>query len=210
MMRTVLGLLSMMLLLGVVSPDTATADNMFDIGAGLAVPIGDLNDPWNFSYSANATYLFELTPFVAAGASAGYHRMALDDEALLEVVDAPPQVSVDGGAFAVTTLCAELRLKSGAMDRALVYGCLGAGFNFLSVGDITLTDGVDREVVKFDGETRLGGYAGVGFAAPISPRMKIGAEARMNVFSTDADVGMGSLDESRQFWTIRSVLVLGL
>jgi hypothetical protein len=208
-MKTSLRFLSLALLLIVVTCGVSSAGSTFDVGAGIAVPVGQLNDLWNFSYSANAAYLLELSPFLAAGASAGYHRMSMDQDAMLAVLAAPLGASASGGALTITTLCAELRVKSGAMDRALVYGCVGGGFNFLSLGDITL-DGDEPLIRKSDGETRLGGYAGIGFGAPITPRFKLGAEARFNVYSMESNPELDNLDNTGQFWTVRALVVLGL
>lgn len=198
------------LLVAVLSGGAAAAGITVDAGGGLALPVSDLSDYWNLGFSANATALFELTPFTAAGVSASYSQMALDEDGYLDAFGNPSGMTVDGGGLSVLTACAEFRAKTGAMDRALVYACAGTGFHFIMQDDLKRT-GVVPATTEFDTETRLGGYLGAGFGAPVSPTLKLGAEVRYNIFSVETEEGVfPDVGDTRSFVTIRALVIFGL
>jgi opacity protein-like surface antigen len=191
----------------------AAAAITVDAGGGLALPVSDLSDYWNLGFSTNATALFELTPFAAAGVSASYSQMPLDKDAYLQALRVlyPSITSVGGGGLSVLTACAEFRAKTGAMDRALVYACAGTGFHFIFQEDVSMVASGQVPAGKFDTETRLGGYLGAGFGAPVSPTLKLGAEVRYNVFSVETEEGVfPDVGDTRSFLTIRAVVIFGL
>lgn len=202
------------LLVAVLSGGAAAAGITVDAGGGLALPVSDLSDYWNLGFSANATALFELTPFTAAGVSASYSQMALDEDGYLGAIRVlyPGITSVGGGGLSVLTACAEFRAKTGAMDRALAYACAGAGFHFIMQDDLTVRGtGTLPPPTKFDTETRLGGYLGAGFGAPVSPTLKLGAEVRYNIFSVETEEGVfPDVGDTRSFVTIRALVIFGL
>jgi len=190
----------------------AAADSTFDIGAGVATPLGDVNRYWGQGISVNASYLYETTPFIAFGLSGGYHKMALDRGAYRRNVGLASDADVSGGDLSVITACGEFRLKTGAMDKAAFYGCLGLGVFIVGISDLTAPSAVTgiETTVSFDSATRIGGYAGAGFGLPVSPRLKIGADARYNLYSVRQNSDLRGVGQTRQFVTVRAMAILGL
>lgn len=210
-MRNAFWTLCLALALASAATQGASAGNVFDAGVELVVPVGALNDYWDLGMGASGSYLFELSPFTAAGVSFGYHRCPLDKGAFTDGLDGGSDAAVDGGALSVMTLCGEFRLKSGAMDRAVVFGFAGVGFDFVKTGDLTIAEvGEEDRTIVSDTQVRLGGYFGGGFGAPLNNKVKLGLDARAYVFTVEDEPQIGELDSSLTFLSLRALVMIGL
>ena len=178
----------------------------FDLGGGVAIPTGDLNDYWGMGPALSGTILFPATPFVSVGVNLGFSKMGFDHDTFVKDIG-EPDLDLSGGDLSVFNVCGELRVHAGAMQKAYVFG--GAGLGLYNIGISDLTDGVDN--LSFDSENKVGGYIHAGFAMPITPIMKIGVRGQFNFYKIDKNEEMEDyFSETQNFFSLMGVLIIGL
>ncbi|MBN2184528.1 MAG: hypothetical protein JW746_04295 [Candidatus Krumholzibacteriota bacterium] len=205
MIRKIAAVLMVCLLAGsVFSPLQAMVH--FDLGGGVAMPTGDLNDYWGMGPVFSGTILFPATPFVSIGANFGFSKMAFDHDTFADAIG-EPDLDLSGGDLSVLNVCAELRVHAGAMEMAYIFG--GAGLGLYNIGLSDLTDG--NETLEFDRENKVGGYIHAGFAMPITPMIKLGLKGQFNFYKVDKNEDLDEyFAETQNFFSLMGILIIGL
>jgi hypothetical protein len=209
-MQKVIGLLFVLLLaLG----GRCVAGKLFELSAGIASPVGNLQDNWNTAFGANGALLVEMTPFLWGGVSASYSTLGFDEESLSFAEPQSGGFVVSGGDASIVSLCAELRAQTGAMEKAVFFGGLGTGLYMVSFSDITMGDPGDLHVIKFDTKNRWGGFANAGFGIPISPAVRLGVRAQYNVYWVNEGGGESDIvktNETSSYLTVQALAMFSL
>jgi hypothetical protein len=186
----------------------ATADTQFELSFGMDSPTGSLNEFWRVGFGINAGAFMEITPFTSAGLCIGYTRMSLDQDHLLESISAPADFSVEGN-FSVISICGELRMSAGGMDKAIFFGGIGGGLFMANMPEIL--DQYEQAVtMSFDWENKFGGYANAGFAYPVSDLINIGLKVKYSIFSVGEDTGWANLDSFRGYLSFQALAMVNL
>lgn len=177
-------LFSLVLLAAMLGAGAASAGGTFLLGGGLAFPTGDLNDVvttdgWEKGLAFDGTALFEMNPTLSVGLNLGYRQLTLKEDNFLG------WDSYDGGDLGFLNACGEIRMHTGAMDKARLWVNLGLGAYGISRSDLTVSDGVDSQTFVFESETRVGGYAGLGTAMPVGTTMGLGLEGKYHLILED-------------------------
>lgn len=205
--KAVWGVATVMMLGGPVG-----AASTFELGAGFASPMGNLQDYWNTGLGLNGAFMIEIMPFVSAGVSASYSTLGFDSDAIMPA-DAPEDFSASGGDVSIISLCAEVRGQTGAMDKAVFFGGAGLGLYMVGISDITAGVPGDMETVTFDTKNRFGGFANAGFAIPISAMIRLGARAQYNIYwihegGGEAGIVGGGDDETSSFLSVQALMMI--
>ncbi|UCF04161.1 MAG: hypothetical protein JSV33_09420 [bacterium] len=186
----------------------ALAETQFELSFGMDSPTGSLNEFWRVGFGINAGAFLEITPFTSAGLCIGYSRMSLDEEHLLEYISAPSDFTVEGN-FSVISICGELRMSAGAMDKAIFFGGIGVGLFMADMPQIV--DQFNYAVTTaFDWENKIGGYVNAGFAYPVSDMINIGLKAKYSIFSVGDDIGWANLETFRGWLTFQALAMISL
>ncbi|MFA4946922.1 MAG: hypothetical protein WC674_00215 [Candidatus Krumholzibacteriia bacterium] len=172
LVRMVWGCAAVMILGGHVA-----AEKRFELGAGIASPVGNFQDSWNTGLGLNGAFLMEITPFVSGGFSASYSALGFDIDALKATAKNPATYTAFGGDASIISLCGELRAQTGVMDKAVFYGGAGMGLYVVSISDITSGDPGALKTETFKTKNRFGGFANAGFAIPVASMIRLGARA---------------------------------
>jgi len=180
-----------------------------ELSGGLASPTGDLNKFWNGGPGLAGAVMMEITPFSRGGLSIGYNRMGLDEKKMLGSIGSPQGMSISGGDLSILSICGELRLQAGAMDRAVIFGGAGGGLFIVSLSDLTMSDGNSSIITKYDTENRFGWYINAGVGIPLSPAIKIGAKAQYNFYSVKGE-GFPDISDTRDFLLLQTLLIIGI
>ena len=206
--NTVMMLIAVGALLGV---PMAQAGNTINFGVGIASPIGDLNEYWTDGISVGGTYVMEVSPSLGLGFDASYNKLSLDDtKTITKLGLSTATTTIAGGAATIFNAAAELRLKAGSMDTAMFWGSLGGGFMVLGMEDLIITEGSTSVALIAESATKLGGYLGAGAAMPLNPTLRVGLEARYMMYTVGDSEGFTEIEDSRNFLTLRAVVVLGM
>jgi hypothetical protein len=213
MRKTLVGILwgfAVVMILG----GKVAAGSRFELGAGIASPVGNLQDNWNTGLGLNGAFLMEITPFVSGGFSASYSTMGFDVDAFKAEAADPEHFIASGGDISIMSFCGELRGQTGAMDKALFYGGAGIGLYLVSIADITAGYTDDMETVTFDRKSRFGGFVNAGFAIPVSPIIGLGARAQYNIYWTHEGGGesgiAGGSNETSSFLAVQAMGTISL
>jgi hypothetical protein len=187
----------------------ASADMGFEFNIGMDSPVGDLNEYWRVGLGLNGGFFGEITPFVSAGVTAGFSLFGLDENHVLEVIEAPDDYAIDGGSMSVFSLCAELRAHAGAMDKATFFGGIGGGLFVVNLDEIR--DPADELVTSpFDWENKIGGYINAGMSYPISDMVGLGFKLKYTIFSAGSDIGFLELEDTRSYFSVHGLLTFKL
>ncbi len=179
----------------------------FDVGGGVAMPTGDLNDYWGMGPSFSGTILFPATPFVSIGANFGYSKMPMDHDSFVDAIGMP-DLDLSGGDLSVFNACAELRVHAGAMEMAYIFAGAGLGLYNIGLSDLKAEG---YEPLKYDSENKLGGYIHAGFAMPITPMVKLGLKGQFNFYSVDKKEELEDyFAETQNFFSLMGILIIGL
>jgi hypothetical protein len=187
----------------------ANADMGFEFNIGMDSPVGDLNEYWRVGLGLNGGFFGEITPFVSAGVTAGFSMFGLDENHVLDVIEAPDDYSIDGGNMSVISLCAELRAHAGAMDKATFFGGIGGGLFVVNLDEIK-DAGDELVTTPFDWENKIGGYVNAGMSYPISDVVGLGFKLKYTVFSVGSDIGFLELEDTRSFFSIHGLVTFKL
>jgi len=202
-------LFGVLLVAGLMAGAPAWAEIEIEIGGGMTVPTGDLNQYYGKGLAVSGGFFTSMTPFWRGGLVIGYHGFSLDSGHLL--ADVSGLKAVDGGAVKVLSICGEIRAQSGGMDMATYFGGVGVGMFNVSTSDLTLTyDPPDTSITEsYDGEMRFGGYVDAGFGVPVSPKVRIGAKVQYNVFAIGEQRGdvFADLSTTRSYFTGQAVVI---
>lgn len=191
------------------APLQASADMGFEFNIGMDSPVGDLNEYWRVGLGLNGGFFGEITPLVSAGITVGYSKFGLDEDHLLDVLEAPDDVTIDGGDMSAISICAELRAHAGAMDKATFFGGIGAGLFMVNLEE--LKDGDDNLVTEaFDWENKIGGYVNGGMSYPITDSVGLGFKLKYTVFSAGDDTGFLDLENTRSYFSIHGLVTFAI
>lgn len=204
----------------------ASAEKRFELGAGIASPVGTFQDGWNTGLGLNGAFMMELTPFVSGGFSASYSTMGFDTDvaraaAAKAAAKDPAKFTASGGDISIISLCGELRAQTGAMDKAVFYGGAGMGLYVVGISDITSGDPSalkgDPSALKteaFKTKNRFGGFANAGFAIPVASRIRLGARAQYNIYSAHEGGGASAIVNSGEatssFFSVQAMVMISL
>lgn len=187
----------------------AGADVTFELSGGMDSPTGSLNEFWRVGWGLNGALLLEITPFTSAGIVLGYSNMNLDKDHVLDYIEAPVDYTIDEGDFSHISICAELRLHAGAMQKAVFFGGIGGGLFMANMSEIK--DHLGNTVtMAFDWENKIGGYVHAGFTYPVSEKVNIGLRGKYSLFSVGDDTGFAALDDIRQYLSFQALATIRL
>lgn len=190
------------------------AGSRFELGAGIASPVGNLQDNWNTGLGLNGAFLMEITPFISGGFSASYSTLGFAGDAVKAEAADPEHFTASGGDVSIIPFCGELRGQTGAMDKALFYGGAGLGLYMVSIADITSGYADAMETTTFDTKNRFGGFVNAGFAIPVSTMIGLGARAQYNIYWTHEGGGeagiVGAGNDTSSFLTVQAMVTIAL
>lgn len=187
----------------------ASADMGFEFNIGMDSPIGDLSEYWHVGIGMNGGFFVEITPFISAGLIAGFSTLGLDEDHLLDAIEAPEGFSIDGGNMSIIPICLELRAHAGAMDKATFFGGIGAGLFMVNLDEIEDDEG-QPVTEAFDWENKIGGYINGGLSYPISDTFGLGFKLKYTIFSAGDDTGFLDLDNTRSYFSIHGLLTFAI
>jgi hypothetical protein len=202
------------------------AEKRFELGAGIASPVGNFQDNWNTGLGLNGALLMEITPFVSGGFSASYSTLGFDTDVAKAAraraaAQDPAKFTASGGDASIISLCGELRAQTGAMDKAVFYGGAGMGLYVVSIsniisGDPSALNGTPgaMKTETFKTKNRFGGFANAGFAIPVSSMIRIGARAQYNIYWAHEGGGesviVSSGDATSSFLAVQALVMVSL
>lgn len=185
----------------------ANAETTFELSLGMDSPTQSLNEYWRVGLGLSGGIFLEITPFTSAGLVVGYSNMSLDKEHVLDRIEAPADYTLEEGDFSLVSVCAELRLHAGAMEKAVYFGGIGGGLFAANMSGIK--DHLGNDVtMAFDWENKIGGYVHVGFAYPVTEKINIGLKGKYSLFSAGGDTGFANLNEIRQFLSFQALATI--
>ena len=189
----------------------AVAETRFELGAGIASPVGNLQDTWNTKFGLNGALLFEITPFVSGGISASYNTLGLDAGALKKTATNPETYVVSGGDASIISVCGELRAQTGVMEKAVFYGGAGLGLYVVGFSDITAGYPGALKVTSFDTKNRFGGFVNAGFAIPVFQMIRVGARVQYNIYWVHEGGGEAKIvdvNETSSFLAVQGLVMI--
>lgn len=194
---------SMACLLVAVLAGPAHAQNAVEASFGLSIPTGDLSEYWNSSLTFNGGLYLETSPFTMLGICGGFNNFGMDKDAF----NVPANYTVSGGDITLISLCAEGRIKAGAMHKGYFYAGVGGGL--YSVGTSDLTEGYPGNTITttFDRKNQIGGFIGGGATYPVSPQIKVGIKGQAHFFSVGDDHGFEDIGDTRTFYSLQLLLM---
>lgn len=160
--RTML-VLSLLALVGVAP---APAQTTLFINSGLTVPGGDMGRYHVAGLNFSASVDFPVHRHVALGGRIGYHRLPLDDAAMIEDAGYPAiGYSIQGGTGTLLSALGTARAFTAA-GPGEVYGIGGAGLVIRASDELTFYTPGGTVDFSSGSESAWGLYAGAGFRAP--------------------------------------------
>ncbi|MFH1755542.1 MAG: hypothetical protein ABIA59_07540 [Candidatus Latescibacterota bacterium] len=165
-------------------PTAAKAEIGLDLGGGLTVPIGDLNDSHNMGFGARGAFYVPFSPVAAFGLGVGYSFFQADENL------APQGEQYSGGDFSTLSVCPELRFMVGAAGMPNFSASIGAGLYRLMQSDLDIEDLVvpaNSGTVEFNSVNKFGMNIAGRVLFPVGPTVKIGLEAKDHLIFTDED-----------------------
>ena len=162
-------------------PTAVKAEIGLDLGGGLTVPIGDLNDGHNLGYGFRGSLYVPFSPVAAFGLGVGYSYFQLDKDS------APQGIELSGGDFSTLSVCPEIRFMVGAAGMPTFSASAGAGLYRLMQSDLDIVDLITPEMsetVEFNSVNKFGVNIAGRVLFPLAPTVKLGLEAKNHLIFT--------------------------
>ncbi len=137
------------------------------VNVGGTVPAGEWASYHRVGLNLAGTFDVAVHEHLAIGARLGWHRVALDDEAMLEQAGFPDYgYSLKGGTSTLLSALATARL-SATLGPGRIYGIAGGGYMIRASDDLTVA--APGGSVQLEGGSQGGAavHAGAGFLAPV-------------------------------------------